>query len=47
VVGIGMQGSTGYYVVCANGDVYNYGTSLPGSPNGLGLPAPIDGVGAR
>ena len=47
VVGIGMQGSTGYYVVCANGDVYNYGIPLPGSPIGLGLPAPVDGVGAR
>jgi hypothetical protein len=41
------QQPTGYYVVCANGDVYNYGVSLPGSPNGLALPAPIDGVGAR
>lgn len=38
---------TGYYVVCANGDVYNYGISLPGSPNGLALPAPVTGVGAR
>jgi hypothetical protein len=38
---------TGYYVVCANGDVYNYGIFLPGSPNGLPLPARIDGVGAR
>jgi hypothetical protein len=38
---------TGYYVVCANGDIYNYGIFLPGSPNGLPLPAPIDGVGAR
>jgi len=41
------QQPTGYYVVCANGDVYNYGVFLPGSPNGLPLPAPIDGVGAR
>jgi Arylsulfotransferase (ASST) len=41
------QQPTGYYVVCANGDVYNYGVFLPGSPKGMGLPAPIDGVGAR
>jgi hypothetical protein len=41
------QQPTGYYVVCANGDVYNYGVFLPGSPNGLPLPAPIDGVGAH
>lgn len=41
------QQPTGYYVVCANGDVYNYGIFLPGSPNGLPLPAPIDGTGAR
>jgi hypothetical protein len=47
VVGIGMQGSTGYYVVCADGDVYNFGIPLPGSPNGLALPAPIDGVGVH
>jgi hypothetical protein len=54
VVGIATQQATtarqqptGYYVVCANGDVYNYGVFLPGSPNGIGLPAPIDGVGAR
>jgi hypothetical protein len=54
VVGIATQQATtapqqptGYYVVCANGDVYNYGMFLPGSPNGLPLPAPIDGVGAR
>ena len=38
---------TGYYVVCANGDVYNYGVPLPGSPLGLPLPSPIDGVGSR
>jgi Arylsulfotransferase (ASST) len=38
---------TGYYVVCANGDVYNYGLFLPGSPNGLALPAAVDGVGTR
>jgi hypothetical protein len=38
---------TGYYVACANGDVYNYGVFLPGSPIGLPLPAPIDGAGAR
>ncbi len=42
-----LQQPTGYYVVCANGDVYNYGVFLPGSPNGLPLPAPIDGAGAR
>jgi hypothetical protein len=54
VVGIATQQATparqqptGYYVVCANGDVYNYGMFLPGSPNGLPLPSPIDGVGAR
>jgi Arylsulfotransferase (ASST) len=54
VVGIATQQATtarqqptGYYVVCANGDVYNYGVFLPGSPNGIGLPAPIDGIGAR
>jgi hypothetical protein len=54
VVGIATQQATtaaqqptGYYVVCANGDVYNYGIFLPGSPNGLPLPASIDGVGAR
>jgi Arylsulfotransferase (ASST) len=54
VVGIATQQATrtqpqptGYYVVCANGDVYNYGIFLPGSPNGLPLPAPVDGVGAR
>jgi hypothetical protein len=54
VVGIATQQATkgrpqptGYYVVCAHGDVYNYGIFLPGSPNGLPLPAPIDGVGAR
>ena len=40
------QQPTGYYVVCANGDVFNYGIFLPGSPNGLPLPARIDGVGA-
>jgi hypothetical protein len=33
-------------VVCANGDVYNYGIFLPGSPHELPLPAPVDGVGA-
>lgn len=44
--GAGQQ-PTGYYVVCANGDVYNYGVFLPGSPDGLALPAPIDGAGAR
>lgn len=38
---------TGYYVVSANGDVYNFGIALPGSPDGLPLPAQIDGVGAR
>ena len=54
VVGIATQQPTtarpqptGYYVVCANGDVYNYGVFLPGSPIGLPLPASIDGVGAR
>ena len=54
VVGIATQQATtarqqptGYYVVCANGDVYNFGMFLPGSPNGLPLPSPIDGVGAR
>lgn len=54
VVGIATQQATkarqqptGYYVVCANGDVYNYGMFLPGSPNGLPLPAPVDGVGVN
>lgn len=54
VVGIATQQATGaaqqpagYYVVCANGDVCNYGIFLPGSPDGLALPAPADGAGAR
>ncbi|MGH3402712.1 MAG: arylsulfotransferase family protein [Streptosporangiaceae bacterium] len=38
---------TGYYVASANGDVYNFGIALPGSPDGLALPSPIDGVGGR
>jgi hypothetical protein len=54
VVGIATQQATkarpqpsGYYVVCANGDVYNFGIFLPGSPDGLPLPSPLAGVGAR
>jgi hypothetical protein len=42
-----MAQPTGYYVVCANGDVYKFGIFLPGSPDGLALPAPIDGIGGR
>jgi len=38
---------TGYYVVCANGDVYNFGAALPGSLDGLPLPSPVAGIGAR
>lgn len=44
--GAGPQ-PTGYYVVCANGDVYNFGAALPGSLDGLPLPSPIAGIGAR
>jgi hypothetical protein len=44
--GAGPQ-PTGYYVVCANGDVYNFGAALPGSLDGLPLPSPITGIGAR
>jgi hypothetical protein len=54
VVGIATQQATkaspqpaGYYVACANGDVYNFGAFLPGSPDGVPLPAAIAGVGAR
>ena len=54
VVGIATQQAsgagpqpTGYYVVCANGDVYNFGAALPGSLDGLPLPSPISGIGAR
>jgi arylsulfotransferase ASST len=54
VVGIATQQTTkarpqptGYYVACANGDVYNFGIFLPGSPDGLPLPAALAGVGAR
>ncbi len=55
VVGIATQQAikaarpqpAGYYVACANGDVYNFGVFLPGSPDGVPLPAPIVGIGAR
>jgi hypothetical protein len=55
VVGIATQQAinaarpqpAGYYVACANGDVYNFGIFLPGSPDGVPLPAPVVGMGAR
>jgi hypothetical protein len=34
-------------VVWADGDVDNDGIFLPGSPDGVSLTAPVDGIGTR